>query len=197
MQGEFEFCKGLPIRPARPERLFFSLFPDGATSARVSKFAERFICENRLGGTPIKTERLHVSLHPVGDYKRLRTQFTYTARRAGNAVSMRPFEMTFPAIVSLGSSGGKHGVPPRRPLVLLGNGNALWELHRLLGAAMEKNGLKAAMRFTPHMTLAHGSRPILLQAIEAIRFPVREFALVHSKLWLSQYSIVDRWSLGD
>ena len=34
------------------------------------------------------------------------------------------------------------GRPRRWPLVLLGEGADLLELHRILGAAMEKNGLK-------------------------------------------------------
>ena len=71
MQGEFEFYKDLPNRPTRPERLFFGLFPDTATSIRVGQFAERFICANRLKGSQLKTERLHVSLHHIGDYRRL------------------------------------------------------------------------------------------------------------------------------
>src|SRR4051812_37545218 len=128
MQFEFEFCRGWPVRPARPERLFFCLFPDAATSCRVSQFAEHFIRENRLKGTRIKTERLHLSLHHVGDYKRLRTKFTYAAQRAAEAVSMNPFEVTFPSIVSFDPVASKDVAPRQRPLVLLGGGEALLEL---------------------------------------------------------------------
>lgn len=196
MQGGFEFYRELPVRPRRPERLFFCLFPDAATSIRVKQFAGRFICENRLTGTQLKTKRLHVSLHYVGDYRRLRTKFTYAARQAGAAVSMRPFEVTFPFIKSFERTALKNDIPCRRPLVLLGGGDALLELHELLGAAMEKNGLKAAKSLTPHMTLLYGSKPIPAQAIEPISFAVNEFALVHSELWLTQHNIIGRWSLG-
>lgn len=55
---------------------------------------------------------------------------------------------------------------------LLGEGDALFELHKTLGVAMERNGLKAAKSFMPHMTLFYGSGPIPLQAIEPIRFAV-------------------------
>lgn len=79
--------------------------------------------------------------------------------------------------------------------MLLGAGDALFELHKVLGAAMKKNGLRAAEHFTPHMTLLYGSRPMSMQAIEPIRFVVDEFALIHSELWLTRYNVIDRWSL--
>lgn len=69
------------------------------------------------------------------------------------------------------------------------------ELHRILGAAMNKNGLRAAEEFTPHMTLSYGPTLIPTQAIEPISFVAREFALIHSKLGLAQYEVIDRWAL--
>jgi 2'-5' RNA ligase len=196
MQSVFEFYESLPVRPARPERLFFSLFPDAATAIRVRQFAECFICANHLNGTRLRAERLHVSLHHVGDYRRLRTKFTYAAQRAGDAVSMRPFEVTFPFIRSFERAALMNDTRRRRPLVLLGKADALFELHRILGAALGKNGLKTAEGFTPHMTLFYGSKPVPLQAVEPISFAVKEFTLIHSELWLTRYNVIDRWSLN-
>jgi 2'-5' RNA ligase len=95
-QGEFEFYGKLPRRPSRPERLFFSLFPDTATSLRVKEFAERFVGERHLIGRQLKAERLHVSLHHVGDYRRLRSQPVFAARCAGQGFSMHGFEVNVP-----------------------------------------------------------------------------------------------------
>jgi 2'-5' RNA ligase len=195
MQGVFEFCRDLPVRPRRPERLFFGLFPDAETSLRVGRFGERFIGEHHLEGAQLKTERLHVSLHHVGVYKRLRSKFVYAARQAGKSVSMHPFEMTFRFIKSFEAAPSTIGGPRRRPLVLLGDGDALLELHKVLGAAMEKSGLRPATHFTPHMTVFYGAKPIPTQAIEPIRVVVKQFALIHSELWLTHYNVVDRWSL--
>ena len=196
MQSVFEFCRDLPVRPKRPERLFFGLFPDAETSRRVGRFAERFLGEHHLEGPRLETERLHVSLHHVGDYKRLRSKFVYAARQAGNAVSLHPFEMTFRFIKSFDGGPSTTGRPRRQPLVLLGEGDALLELHKALGAAMEKSGLRPAERFTPHMTVFYGAKPVATEAIEPIRFVVKEFALIHSELWLTRHQVVDRWSLG-
>lgn len=197
MQGKFAFYKDLPIRPRRPERLFFGLFPDAATSIRVKRVAERFIGEGCLKGRQLKAERLHVSLHHVGDFRRLRTKFIYAARRAGEAVSMRPFELTFACIKSFERAALMNDIPFWRPLVLLGEGDEVLDLHKMLGAAMERHGLKAAKSFTPHMTLLYGSKPVPLQAIEPVSFAAKEFALVHSELGLRRYNIIDRWSLED
>ena len=197
MQGVFEFYRDLPVRPKRPERLFYCLFPDAETTARAKRLRARFIHKHRLEGTQLKTERLHVSLQHVGDHKRLRTSLIYAARQAGKAVSMRSFEVTFRFVKSIDGAPPIDGRARRWPLVLLGEGDALSDLHKILGAAMEKNGLEAAKDFMPHMTLSYCSKPIPAQAIEPIRFVVKEFVLVHSELWLTRYNIVDRWLLED
>src|SRR3546814_5885565 len=108
---------------------------------------------------------------------------------------MNPFEMTFRFIETFQGSPSIDGRPPWRPLVLLGDGAPLLESHKNLGAAMERNGLRPARYFTPHMTLLYGPVPIPAQPIEQIWCMVNEFALVHSKLWLTQYDVIERWSL--
>jgi 2'-5' RNA ligase len=197
MQGEFNFCRDVPVRPKRPERLFFGLLLDAETSFRVEQFRQRFVCENRLAGRLLKTECLHVSLHHVGDYPRLPSKFIYAARRAGKAVAMHPFEITFRFVKCFEGFPSSDGRPRRRPIVVLCEGGALSELHKILGAAMAETGLRAAEHLTPHMTLLYSSTPVRLQAIEPIRFAVNEFALIHSALGLTTYNIVDRWPLGN
>ena len=195
MQRVFGFYRDWPVLPKRPDRLFFGLFPDVPTSRRIDRFGERFIRDNRLEGTPIKRERQHVSLQHVGDYPRLRTKFVYAATRAGDAVSLPPFEVEFDAVKSFEGAPSRDGKPRRRPLVMLGRGQALSDLHKTLGAAMEKNGLRATPSFTPHMTLLYGAKSVPVQAIEPIRFVVNEFALIHSELWRTRYNMICRWTL--
>jgi 2'-5' RNA ligase len=159
MQSAFEFYRDLPARPKRPERLFFGLRPDPETALRIDQFRRRLLDEKRWNGTPLKTERLHVSLHHVGDYRRLQSQFLYAARQAAAAVSMRPFAVTLRFIKSVENHPATEG-RTRKPLVLLAEADALLELHNILGVAMKKSGLRAAEHFTqpPHMTLSYKSR---------------------------------------
>jgi 2'-5' RNA ligase len=196
-QGAFAFYRDLPWRPNRPERLFFALFPDSGTSARIGRFAERLLWECRLEeGTRIKADRLHVSLHHVGDFRRLRTQVVYAARQAGRSVSTRPFEMTLGSIESFRKPPTKDR-PPEWLLVLRGEADPLLQLHRKLGFAMAKSGLKAALNFTPHMTLHYGPLRVPARTIEPIRLVVNQFSLVHSELGLTRYNIIDRWPLAE
>ncbi len=189
-QGVFEFCRHGPARPKRPERLFFALLPDGPTALRIANFAEQFVRANGLKGTRVKADRLHVSLHHIGDFKRLRSDVMYAAGQAGDSVSAPSFEMTFSSVATFGTEDG------RKPLVLLATAEAVSPLHQLLGGALKKSGLRAAENFTPHMTLFYGATRLPPQAIDPIRFPVKDFALIHSALGLKKYTVLQRWPLS-
>jgi RNA 2',3'-cyclic 3'-phosphodiesterase len=69
-------------------------------------------------------------MHDIGDYRRLPTKLTYAALRAGETVSMHPFEVTFSFITSFERAVPMDNTSRRRPLVLLGEGDALFELHK-------------------------------------------------------------------
>lgn len=195
MQGCFGFYRDLPERPRRPERLFFGLLPDPETAGRAVRLADRFIRDRRLAGRPLRRDRLHVSLHHVGDYTRLKSRFLFAASRAAEAVSMHPFELTFRRI------GGFEGPPlgrrpGARPLVLFADGGAVAGLHARLGAAMERCGLRAGPGLTPHMTLFYGAETVPVEPVEPIRFAVGDFVLIHSALGLGRYTVVERWPLA-
>jgi 2'-5' RNA ligase len=193
VQGTFAFYQEpAPQRTPHPERLFFGLFPDVATSRRVGRFAARLVGDRGLAGTRVKDERLHVSLHHVGDYRRLRSKVIYAAQLAAKAVSAPPFEVTFRFVTSFRLPPSRDGRPARTALALLGEGDALSELYRTLGAAMEMSGLRPSPRFVPHMTLLYGPSAVPLQAIDPIQFVADELVLVHSERGLGRYHAIDR-----
>ncbi len=198
MQYAFEFCDGGvgPWRPERSERLFFGVRPNTEMADRLWQFAERFIDGLSLKERLLKRECLHISLHHVSDDRHLRTRTVYAAGRAANAVSMSSFEVKLRCIFGFGPPLSPGGRLRGRPLALLGEGEGLFELHRLLGAAMKKNGLRAGGGFVPHMTLSFGSEPISMRAIEPICLEVKEFALIHSELGLTRHNTIERWPLA-
>ncbi|TKT81087.1 2'-5' RNA ligase family protein [Aquamicrobium sp. LC103] len=196
MQGVFEFCRDpLPRRPRRPERLIFLLFPKACARASVVRLASDFVCDNQLTGSLLREERLHVSLQHVGDYPHLRTKFVYAATQAGKAIAMPPFEAVFRSIGSF-EGAPSTGAPRRRPLVLLCEGEGLFELHRKLGVAMERNGLRAVAHFRPHMTLFYGFKTVPMQPIEPITVVFDRFFLIHSEVGLGIYNEVEEWPLA-
>lgn len=193
LQGVFSFCNNQPVRPARAERLFFAVFPKAETARRIGESAARLLGKEHFEGHWIRADRLHVSLHHIGDYKRLPTKLIYAAREAGDTIRIRPFEISFHAIRSF------EGVPAnsarQRPVVLLGEANSLRSLHEALGCALEKQGLRPATYFTPHLTFVYGCKLVCSRQIEPIRFTIDELALVHSRLGLGQYEFIGRWPL--
>ncbi len=195
MQFAFKFYDDVPPGSKRSERLFFALFPTPQTSICVGRFTDRFLRENHLRDRRLRAERLHVSLHYVGDYRRLHGKHIYAATQAGNAVSMRPFEVACRFVTGFKGAPSAGGKARKRPLVLLCEGDGLFELHRILGAAMEKNGIRASDHFRPHITLSYGWKQTPVQTIEPIRFRINDFTLVHSRLWLTHYEVIERWPL--
>lgn len=180
-------------RPKRPERLFLGILADAeATRYAVARRWE-FLGEHCPGWSTVK--HLHVSLHHVRDDWRVREKYVFAASRAASTVSMAPFEMTFRFIGSFPGAPAANGKLPRRPLVLFGEGEAVFELHRMLGVAMRANGLRAAELFTPHMTLAYGPEMFPRQAIEPFRLTVGEFTLIHSERGYSRYHDLGGWCL--
>lgn len=196
-QRVFEIFRDWPISRKRADALFFALSPDQASSRRIAQFGGRFIRDHRLAGTSIAAERLHVSLQHVGQYPQLPTKFVDAAKKAGDAVLSRPFELEFHSIMSFAGSPPRDGRPRRRPLVILSWPDALWDLHQMLGRAMRTNGLRAAASIVPHMALHYGPKPVAIQPIEPIRFAVREFTLIHSLRGLGQHTTLARWRLRD
>lgn len=196
MQLAFDFYGELPRGPLRSERLFFAVFPGAEDAFRIERFRQDFLKANHLGGSMLRPDRFHVSLHHVGDFKRLRSPRTYAAELAGDLVQLPAFEITLHAIKSFGAFP-KPGRALRYPLVLLGEGAGLLELHETLGAAMTKFGIRALPNFTPHLTLSYGERPISEQRIDPIPLQIEGFCLVHSRLGKTEYRIIRRWPLSE
>ncbi|MGL4960647.1 MAG: 2'-5' RNA ligase family protein [Inquilinus sp.] len=180
-------------RPKKPERLFYCLMPDREACGRLVRFIDGFFAENDIRGSRLKTERLHMTLHHIGDFKRLSTALLYRAKLAGKAVSEGQVELRLCSIRSFPPAPNK---PNRRPLVLLGDGQRLRTLFHTLGHAMRTNRFEAADDFEPHVTLSYSPQFVPVQAIEPIRFVAKDFVLIHSRLGLTQYEVIDRWPLG-
>ena len=194
MQLAFDFYGQLPRGPERGERIFFAVFPDAEDAGAIERYRRSFLEATPVRGNMLRTDRFHVSLHHVGDFKRLRSPRIYAAELAGDLVGLPAFDITLYAIKSFGAIP-KPGRAIRFPLVLLGRGAGLSKLHETLGAAMTKFGMRAFPDFTPHLTLSYGERPIVEQQIEPIHLRITSFCLIHSRLSKTEYRIIKRWPL--
>jgi RNA 2',3'-cyclic 3'-phosphodiesterase len=175
------------------DRLFFAIFPDAGTAARVAQLREALRLELGLQGKPLAIERLHATLLHVGDYDWLPQHVVARAGAVASTVAMPPFTVAFDG------AGSFRGRPGHRPFVLRGEDGVagLMMLQQRLGLAMAKAGLGCFGKlYTPHMTLLYGDRLVAERPVDAVSWAVREFVLVHSLLGRSRYNVLARFPLG-
>lgn len=193
-QTAFDFIGGEPRRPQRPERTFLGLFPDDAVRNAARVISRDITDELSLIGSSLDIERYHTTIVHLSDRKRLRSKDQYAAGLAAMAVSLPPFEIVY---TKLGSFPGapRKGRPPEHPLVLLAEHGPILELHATLAGELRKYGFRVSESFRPHLTLSYNRQFVLPRAIDPVAFTATEFVLVHSRLWLSEYHILQRWPL--
>jgi 2'-5' RNA ligase len=185
---------GFDTPQKQTDRLFFAIFPDGDAAARIAQLARHLRGEHGLKGKPLEAQRLHVTLHHLGDFAGLPQDIIAMACQAAATDAMPPFEITFDRVVSFSRS------PAKLPFVLL-RGNevpALTMLQRALGMAMGKAGLKVShtkSSYTPHVTLLYDDHAVPEQAVETVAWTAQEFVLVHSLLGEHRHVPLARWAL--
>jgi 2'-5' RNA ligase len=173
--------------------VYFAVLPT-VDAARLIARRTRHLCRaHGLKGSPVKPERLHVSLHHLGDYADPPPGIVAAACEAAAAVLMPPFELVFDRIVSFDSNPGRH------PFVLAGGDGVagLIAFRQVLGTAMQKAGLWRCVKphYLPHLTMVYGDHHVAERAVEAVGWTVKEFVLVHSLYGQTRHVQLGRWSL--
>jgi 2'-5' RNA ligase len=173
------------------DRLFFAIFPDAGTAARIARLRQELVVRLGLKGKPVSTGRLHATLHHVADYAEpLPQDIVAVACEAADTVRMPPFIVAFNSVESF------RGRPGNQPLVMRGDDGVagLMMLQQRPGSAMEKAGLGRCVRhYTPHVTLLRGSRLVGDPDVRVTSWSVHEFVLVHSLLGRSSYRMLTRF----
>ena len=193
-QTAFDFVAAQPRRPQRPERLFIGLFPDEAAKHAAHGIGRRVAGELNLSGELLPIDRCHTSLAHISDRKRVRSKDEFASDLAARMVRIQPFESTYSRLGSF-PAAPKPGRPLEHPLVLLADEGPVMDLHAALGAGLRRFRYRVPETFRPHLTLSYNRQFLPARAIEPLAFVVKEFALVHSRLWLKEYRILGRWTL--
>ena len=175
------------------DRLLFLIFPIVDAAAQITRLAWEKRGEHRLRGKPLAAERLHVTLHHLGDYDGLPRDRVAAAREAAEVIDTPPFDITLDRTESF-----SHG-ERNRPFVLFGSDGvaALTAFQRALGASMTRVGLGrwAKPQFNPHVTMLYDDQNVEEQAVEPVSWTAREFVLVHSQLGETRHIVLGRWPL--
>nr|WP_321574281.1 RNA 2',3'-cyclic phosphodiesterase [Paraburkholderia franconis] len=177
---------------APKHRLLFVAMPDPDTAARIADMAGWLRSEMRVKARLLHTERLHITLHHLGDFARVPEVAVARACAAATSIDVPPFGLTLDRVSSF---NGRQG---HRPLVLTGSAglDEMIDLQQGLGDALRGAGLHdSRARFTPHVTLLYGAGRFDPRAIGPITWTVREFVLIRSWLGETPYDVKGRWPL--
>lgn len=116
------------------------------------------------------------------------------ASAAAASLRATPFAFAFQHALSFPGKG-------RRPWVLCDGEDtgALIAFQRALVVALAAGGIARVdpppSSYRPHVTLGYDSREIAARPVEAVRWDVAEFVLIHSRQGASRYEVLGRWEL--
>jgi 2'-5' RNA ligase len=158
-----------PSTASKPARLFLALWPDAALRAALAR--QRDAWQWPGGASPVLDERLHVTLHFLGNVDAaLLPQLTQAL-----ALPFTPFTLTFGTPV-LWHAGIAVLEPVSAP-------PELFDLHARLGAALRAVGLPTEERpYRPHVTLARRAGKASVPAMNECQldWQTDSYALVQS-----------------
>lgn len=160
-------------------RLFIALWPDADVRAALHAVSTQWRWQP--GAAPVPADRLHLTLHFLGDVPRERI----AALRAALAVPVTPCVLTLDR-----AALWRGGVAVLEPITVPA---PLVELHLALGTALRLLGVAIETRpWRPHVTLARRARADVPR-IAPLAWPVRGHALVESRLQpRPRYEVISR-----
>ena len=179
--------------PPRNDRLFFAVFPDAFAAERIAALGQRVRSEQGLPGPVLRSDRLHVTLHHLGDFAGVPQGIVDASQEAASALPSAAFEVAFDLVESFKSRAGNH------PCVLCTRQppEGLMRFQSALGEALQRHGVlsRSEREFTPHVTLFYDKRQLAAQPVEPVSWMAREFVLIHSRIGLTQHIPLGRWPL--
>lgn len=172
-------------------RLFFALYPDTPTALRLAALASRLRTQLGLKGKPHDLQRLHVTLHHLGDFVGMPGEVRAAAETAAAGLAWPRFGLSFDQLLSFTRKRSN------RPLVLGGGAglDAVRAFRQALGEALVRAGLPVQAHFTPHLTLLYDDKTVPPQAVDPIGWTAGEFVLVDSLLGQHRHVALARWPL--
>jgi 2'-5' RNA ligase len=173
--------------------LFFSVFPDPQTAARIARVARNLRRDFGLKGRPLFASRFHCSLYGFDAREGVSPSVVARAQEGAALVTAAPFRVSFNGVKSFAGRAAHH------PLVLVGDDGVigLTLLYSSLCVAMRKVGLRprAPSNFTPHLTLLYDTCRIEEQPVAPICWTVSEIVLVLSLIGKTKHIPLGRWQL--
>ena len=174
--------------PRKRRKLFFAILPDAHAAQEIASLGATLDKRHRIGGQPLRPDRLHITLHVIGEYDETPQAAVLAARQAGDAVLADAFDVVFDrAMTFIGAKA-----------YVLGGGDGVEQVKAFwlkLGIQLANIQPIKKSSFTPHMTLSYMGRAVVEHPIEPIRWTAREFVLINSHVGDTYHEVVGRWPL--
>jgi 2'-5' RNA ligase len=171
-------------------KLFFALWPDEATRARIADAVDAFVRTAAPRGRRVKTERLHMTLPFLGEFAELPPALVAAACAAAAQVRTGSFDCVLDRFGSFARAHvGWLGCAEAAP--------ALQALFEQLVEALRAHDCHVARpaQFVPHVTVLRDiEHPIDAAPATPVRWPVDEFVLIASRP-SGDYDLLARWPL--
>ncbi len=170
-------------------RLFIGIWPDADAVESLARLMARLRRDGLMPGRPVDPDRLHLTLHHLGDFAdQMPPSLMPSARTAAATIRLPPFEVVFDRI------GGTKGQFLLRASDEL---TALRDFRQALTAALIRAGLRRWIdqAFTPHITLSYDLSDTPEILVEPIAWTVREFVLVQSLLGKHRHIRQGSWPI--
>jgi 2'-5' RNA ligase len=174
------------------DHLYLGLVPEECSARVINRSTRELSRVLGLLGSVVPAERLHLSLHWLGDACS-ENLLTVADRAAGIVAGMSSFDVSFDRVATF-RSGRDH------PLVLLcGDGcKQLRAFQMALAEAIRQAAPCQYERrpFAPHITVLYDRRRVREQPVAPVSWTVRDFVLIHSLVGRARHIRLGRWPLN-
>ena len=181
-----------PGEPRKRFKLFFAILPDAVTAAEISKLGIRLDRQYGIHGDPLKTDRLHITLHVLGEYDERPDDVIDMGKRVGDLMHAAPFEVMFDRAMTFNTSSNPYVL-----LVSESTDKAIRDFWLSLGMEIANFRPFRKPKFKPHMTLSYKGNVTPEHPIEPIRWTAREFVLINSHVGETYHEHVGHWPLTE
>ena len=179
-----------PPAPGHACALFFALQPEPEDAQRLTAQADALL--QGASAYRVAPERLHVSLHGLGEHAHVPERLVEQALRAGQSLHFPPIDLAFDRLLSFGAGD-------RRPAVVdnARPNQALRDLHLQLGIALADAGVPVPQRtFAPHLSLWWSPVALVPTAVAPTHWTARRLRLIWSHVGRKQYQRIGDWPLA-
>lgn len=168
------------------KRLFFALWPDEATRAKIDQLNQSLLCKNLK---KVRPDNLHVTLAFMG---RVDEQTEQKIRQSIPSIIANSFTILFDQLTSWSDAGVLCLTSHKQPLQII-------DLVEQLKIVIEEQGVELDNRpYTAHVTLARKALPNPTILLAPISWHAISFALVESVSTARgvEYQVLESWLLS-